>query len=246
MTIGRSASRAGSPSWPAWRPRPHPGAVLMFRAPLLFLALTVGLLPPPALAEPLLAFGQDVDAPTAWLGSDNHVVVQGHLNGREVEIGPPDLGGPGSFATSIGAERRYFYESGPGGWRNSTWRYKVIVVTFEVAVEGGLGEVTLVIRNDDFLQSPRPGTYPIVAHRGITGPEVSLRMRAMWQTNDTLSVEEAEGWTGTLTLAEDSGSPDDRGIMGDGRVGGVLEVERGADHLTVSFSAPVDKVTPDY
>ena len=208
---------------------------------LAFCALALAAQPVPA--GDLLALGTLPQSGT-WLGPETHIVLSGTINGRGVQLGRPDTFGEG-YAWGVTATRRYEYQLGQSGkpWVGATWLYQGIEVQMEAAA-GGHATVTIWLSAMDWSASPAPAAWDLAAVPPALGSaEARLRVRIEWQTDDTLSIEEASDWTGSLTLVRDEGAQEEgTGILSDGRVGGTVDAARGEDRLWISFMAPVDEV----
>jgi hypothetical protein len=182
------------------------------------------LLPLPALAQDALPG----DAPAEWLGDTPHLVVMGTLDGQPVDIRFPDIAAAEGVAR-FEAEREYL----PG---HAGWRYADFEISFEAVVEGVETSFQIEVENEDFLQQPAPASFDLVEDRFPEGARAFLEVSAERDGEDE---EEVEGWTGTLTLAEDSGQRDHDMLLLDGTIGGHLVAERGEDRLVLSFTVPV-------
>ena len=95
------------------------------------------------------------------------------------------------------------------------------------------------VENRDFAAHPLPATFALGDANFPEGPRAFLEMSAEWETQGETVNEELGGWTGTLTLAEDGGTPDARGLLPDGTIGGHMVAERCGDRLVMSFTVPV-------
>ncbi len=167
---------------------------------------------------PLPALAQE--APTEWLGPEPHLVATGTISGQPVEI---DL-----FGEAATLEARRVYRPGHAGWRHAA---------IEVTVPGD-EPLSLVIGQQDFLQLPAPAIFAIVDMPEPEGffADVSIA------TGDAEPVQ-PDGWLGTLTFTQDSGTRDPEQLLTGGSIGGHLDVTSGADRLVLSFTAPVAEDT---
>ncbi len=191
---------------------------------------------------PLPALGQDAtitpgnaltEEPTEWLGPTPHFVLMGTLNGGPVDIQYLDLSSLPDGVAAFSGKREYL--PGQAGWRYGD---------FEVALQAEIGGVErafeVEVENRDFLQHrPLPATFALGDENFPEGARAFLEVSAEWETEAGAVNEELGGWTGTLTLAEDSGTPDAEGLVPDGLIGGHMVAERGADRLVMSFTVPV-------
>ncbi len=196
--------------------------------------LALCLLPLPTLAqEATVTPGNALEAPPmAWLGPEPHLVLMGALAGRPLDVQVMDPAATAGLA-AFGGKREYL--PGEAGWRYGD---------FEVALQAEIGGVErtfeVEVENRDFLQHrPLPATFALGDENFPEGARAFLEVSAEWETEAGAVNEELCGWTGTLTLAEDSGTPDAEGLVPDGLIGGHMVAERGADRLVMSFTVPV-------
>ncbi len=203
-------------------------------APVLAPVLALSLLPLPAIAEDATVTPGNalMEPPPAWLGPEPHLVLMGALGGRPVDVQVMDPEAMAGLA-AFGGKREYL--PGEAGWRYAD---------FEVALQAEIGGVErafeVEVENRDFLQHrPLPATFALGAENFPEGARAFLEVSAEWETERGAVNDEMGGWAGTLTLAEDSGTPDAEGLVPDGLIGGHMVAERGADRLVMSFTVPV-------
>jgi hypothetical protein len=185
-----------------------------------------------ALLLPLPAFAQEAAEPTEWLGPTPHLILVGTLAGHPVDIRMPDMAAAQGVARFEG-KREYLPAEG-GGWRYGD---------FEVVLDATLGGVErrfeMELENHDFLEHPLPASFELGAENFPRGARAFLEAEAEWETAEGAVNEELGGWTGRLTLHEDSGTPDAEGLLPDGRIAGFLVAEREGERLVMSFTVPV-------
>lgn len=178
------------------------------------------------------------EPPTEWLGPTPHLVLMGTLSGRPVDVQYLDIGAAERVA-SFEAKREYL----PG---EAGWRYGDFEVGLQAVIEGVEKSFEIEVENDDFVQQrPLPATFDLGAENFPQGGRAYLEASAEWETEAGAVNDEVGGWTGTLTLAEDSGTPDAEGLVPDGLIGGHLVAEREGDRLVMSFTVPVAEYEKD-
>ncbi|WP_210529140.1 hypothetical protein [Rubellimicrobium arenae] len=192
---------------------------------------------------PLPAFAQDGSAalsgpPAAWLGPEPHLVLMGQLAGHPVNIQILDL----SAAPDVVAfEGKREYLPGAAGWRFGDFE-----VSIQAVIDGVEKSFEIEVENDDFArQRPLPASFALGPENFPQGAKAFLEAAAEWETEAGSVNEEIGGWSGTLTLSEDKGTPDAEGLMPDGTIGGHMVAENGADRLVMSFTVPVVEYEKD-
>ena len=186
-----------------------------------------------ALALPAAAQEAGVGAePTEWLGPTPHIVMVGTLAGRPIDVRFDDVAAAPGIAAFSGKRE---YLPGEGG----AWLYGDFEVALQAVIDGVEKGLEVEVENRDFAAHPLPATFALGPENFPEGARAFLEMSAEWETQGETVNEELGGWTGTLTLTEDGGTPDARGLLGDGTIGGHMVAERGEDRLVVSFTVPV-------
>jgi hypothetical protein len=198
-----------------------------------------------ALAVPLIVAGgaagaQDVTAvvtaegiaaPTAWLGEAQHLVMVGTVAGKRIAIDLPDMAAAPGVATFAG--KREYLIDGTGH------RY----IDFEVALEAVIGgierKIELEFENHDFASHTLPADFTLQATEFPEGLRSTLEVETEWEHAGVSVNDEVGGWAGVLSLALDRGTPDDKGLVPDGLIGGFVTATNGAETLAISFTVPV-------
>lgn len=144
-----------------------------------------------------------------------------------ISTSPPPRG-----IAAFAAERDYQRDG-------SGYRYEQIELALEAVIAGQAKDIDLLFETHDFAGHFLPTVFQLTDQPSPRGSFAGLEVDFEWDT-DAVSVEqEVAGWSGQFQLEQDSGTADARGLRGDGLIGGFLVAEKGADRLTVSFSAPV-------
>ncbi len=197
----------------------------------LLLLLSAPILAAPAHAETVATGGALTAPPAEWLGATPHLVIMGTVDGHALDIQYPDIAAAG--VAEFAGKREYL----PG--EAGALRYG----DFEVALKAVIGDVERAIElefeNHDFAAHPLPATFALQDKEFPEGLLSNLEAELEWESAAGTVNAEAAGWTGTLMLAEDSGSKDDKGLVPDGMIGGLVTAARGADVLVISFTVPV-------
>jgi hypothetical protein len=66
-----------------------------------------------------------------------------------------------------------------------------------------------------------------------------VEIAAEWEDATGSVNDEIGGYTGTLSLALDDGTADDKGLRADGMIGGLALVQNAGETLVISFTVPV-------
>lgn len=201
--------------------------------------LTLLLLPLPAWAQDATVTPGNhlAEAPNEWIGATPHFVLMGTLNGRPVDIQYLDIGAAEGVATFEG-KREYL----PG---EAGWRYGDFEVALQAVIDGAEKSFELEVENADFLQHSLPASFELGPENFPDGTRAFLEASTEWETEAGSVNEEIGGWTGTLTLAEDSGTPDAEGLVPDGLIGGHMVAQHGDDRLVLSFTVLVAEYEKD-
>jgi hypothetical protein len=204
------------------------------------IALSLMMLPVPALAQnATVTPGNTLAAPPAeWLGDVPHFVMMGTLAGRAVDIQYLDL----AVAEGIdGFEGKREYLPGDGG----SWRYGDFEVALRAMIDGVEKSFELEFENHDFAQHGLPATFALGDANFPEGLAAFVEVQAEWETDAGSVNDEIGGWTGTLTVMMDAGTPDGEGLVPDGMIGGFMVAENGGDRLVASFTVPVVEYEKD-
>lgn len=177
------------------------------------------------------------EAPTEWIGATPHFVLMGTLNGRPVDIQYLDIAAAEGVAAFEG-KREYL----PG---EAGWRYGDFEVALQAVIDGAEKSFEMEVENADFLRHPLPASFELGPENFPDGARAFLEASAEWETEAGAVNDEIGGWTGTLTLAEDSGTPDAEGLVPDGLIGGHMVAQHGDDRLVMSFTVPVAEYEKD-
>lgn len=185
--------------------------------------LPLCLMPLPTLAQ---------EPPAAWLGTTPHLVLVGTIGGEAVDVRVPSMAAAEGVAAFSG-KREYLPAEGGG------WRYGDFEVAFQAVIDEVERSFELEFENADFGRHPTPATFALGSANFPEGANAFLEASAEWETEAGAVNEEVGGWTGTLVVHLDVGTPDAEGLAPDGAIGGVLVAERGEDRLVASFTVPV-------
>lgn len=204
------------------------------------IALAVALLAGPALGQDAtITPGNTLtEPPAAWLGEAPHLVMMGTLGGRPLDVQYLDM----TAAEGVAAfEGKREYLPGEGG----AWRYGDFEVALQVVIDGIEKSFEIEIENADFTLHPLPATFALQDVNFPEGALAFLEVEVEWETAAATVNDELIGWTGTLTMSLDQGTPDAEGLVPDGLIGGYLVAESGADSIVVSFTVPVVEYEKD-
>jgi hypothetical protein len=204
------------------------------------LPVILSVLAVPALAQDAtITPGNTLTAPpTEWLGEAPHIVMMGQIAGRPVDVQFLDIAAAEGI-DSFEGKREYL--PGDGG----SWRYGDFEVALSAVFDGIEKSFELEIENADFTRTTLPATFTLQGTNFPEGALAFLEVQAEWESGGVTVNDEIGGWTGTLTLALDTGTPDAEGLVPDGLIGGLLVAENGADALVVSFTVPVVEYEKD-
>lgn len=202
------------------------------RRPTLTLALC--LLAAPALsADATVTPGNTLTTPPAeWLGEVPHLVVMGTIGGRAFDLQMTDMA-KAEGVVEFAGKREYL--PGEGG----AWRYGDFEVALKVTLDGVEKALEFEFENHDFTAHTLPATFALQDKEFPEGLLSYFEAQAEWETPEATVNDEVGGWTGTLLLALDSGSKDDKGLVPDGMIGGLVTATREGDSLVLSFTVPV-------
>jgi hypothetical protein len=198
-------------------------------------ALAVCLLPLPVAAQDATVTPGNTltEPPTEWLGATPHFVLMGMLSGRPVDIQYLDFSALPTDVAAFSGKREYL----PG---EAGWRFGDFEVALQAVIDGVEKSWELEFENADFIQQrPLPVRFELGAENFPEGPHAFLEVAAEWETQAGSVNDEIGGWTGTLTLAEATGTADGEGLVPDGIIGGHMLAENGEDRLVLSFTVPV-------
>jgi hypothetical protein len=169
--------------------------------------------------------------PAAWLGAQPHFVMIGTINGTAFNVQFPDIAAAAGIA-SFAAKREYLTVEGGFTY-----------IDFEVALEADIGGVERTIEiemeNQDFAKQSLPADFALQEAEFPAGLLSNLETQWEWEVGGASFNEEVLGWTGVVRIESDQGTPDDKGLLGDGMVSGYINAVRGTDTLVISFTAPV-------
>lgn len=199
------------------------------------LTLALCLLSAPALAaDATVTPGNALTAPPAgWLGEVPHLVVMGTINGRPFDLQMPDIAKSEGVAEFAGKRE---YLPGDGG----AWRYGDFEVALKATIDGVEKALEFEFENHDFTAHSLPSRFALQGDENFPeGARAFLEAQLEWETSEVTVNDEIVGWTGTLVLAQDSGTKDDKGLVPDGMIGGFVTATREGDTLVMSFTVPV-------
>jgi hypothetical protein len=202
------------------------------RHPTLTLALC--LLAAPALAaDATVTPGNTLTAPPGeWLGEVPHLVVMGTIGGRTFDLQMTDMAKAEGVADFAGKRE---YLPGEGG----AWRYGDFEVALKATIDGVEKSLEFEFENHDFTAHALPATFSLQDKEFPEGLLSYFEAQTEWETPEATVNDEIGGWTGSLVLALDSGTKDDKGLVPDGMIGGFVTATREGDTLVMSFTVPV-------
>lgn len=197
------------------------------------IALAAALASPAAATDATVTPGNTLTAPPAeWLGAVPHLVIMGTVNGRSIDLQMTDITKAGGVAEFAGKRE---YLPGDGG----TFRYGDFEVALKAVIEGVEKSIELEFENHDFAAHPLPATFTLQDAEFPQGLLSNLEAQLEWETPESTVNDEVAGWTGTLTVMQDAGTPDDKGLTGDGLIGGFVAAQKDGAALVISFTVPV-------
>ena len=197
-------------------------------------ALIPALLALPALAQEAVMTDANslTTAPTEWLGEVPHFVMMGTVNGRALDIQMTDIAAA-SGVEEFAGKREYL----PGG--AGAYRYGDFEVALKAAIGGVERSIELEFENDDFRSHTLPATFALQAENFPKGPLAFVEIQLEWEDASGSVNDELGASTGTLMVALDTGTADDKGLIADGLIGGYAVAELGSDKVVISFTVPV-------
>ena len=203
-------------------------------------ALVTAMTMTPALAQDMTVTpGNTLTAvPAAWLGEVPHFVMMGTAGGRSYDVQLTRIA-EGGVVAGFAGKREYL--PGEGG----TWRYGDFEVGLEIVLDGVEKAIELEYENNDFSTHPLPADFTLQGEEFPEGLLSYLEVEAEWETAEGVVNDEVTGWSGTLSLAIDTGTPDGEGLLPDGMIGGYVVAQSGADSLVISFTVPVTEYEKD-
>ena len=189
------------------------------------------------LASPAFADAVQTDAPTLaappseWLGDAPHLVIMGRLNGRDINIQLTDA----TIASVAEFTGKREYLPGDSG----AFRYGDFEVSLKAEIGGVERSFELEFENDDFSSLTLPATLALGSENFPKGNAAFLEASAEWEDATGAVNDEIGGFSGTLVVALDQGTKDDKGLIGDGLIGGHVVAELDGETLVISFTVPV-------
>lgn len=184
-------------------------------------------------SDATITAGNTLTAPPAeWLGETPHLILMGTINGRPVDVQMTDMAGAAGVAEFAGKRE---YQPADGG----AWRYGVFEVALKATFDGVEKAIELEFENRDFGQHPLPAIFELQTEEFPEGAKAFFEVQLEWETPESTVNDEIGGWSGTLALAQDSGTADDKGLVPDGMIGGFATATLGADTIVMSFTVPV-------
>lgn len=194
----------------------------------------------PAAAEDMVqtAGNNLTAAPTEWLGATPHFVMMGTVNGRSLDIQMTDITAAKDVA---GFEGKREYLPGDAG----AYRYGDFEVGLKALIGGTERAIELEFENADFAHQPVPTTYTLQGSNFPEGAAAFLEIALEWEDAAGSVNDEVGGLTGTLIVTQETGTPDDKGLIPDGMIGGYAVAESGADKVVISFTVPVTEYEID-
>jgi hypothetical protein len=178
------------------------------------------------------------EPPAAWLGEVPHLVVMGTIAGRAVDIQYLDM----AVAEGINDfEGKREYLPGNAG----AWRYGDFEVALSATIDGIEKSFEFEFENADFATATLPATFALQDVNFPEGALAFLEAEAEWETGGVTVNDEIGAWTGTLTVAMETGTPDAEGLIPDGMIGGYALAQSGSDTFVISFTVPVVEYEKD-
>lgn len=200
------------------------------------LALPLCLIVQPGLtqsaADPVVTPGNALTAaPAEWLGETPHFVLMGTVSGQVLDIQFPDIAAAKDVASFAGKRE---YRPKEGGFD---------YIDFEVGLEAVIGgverKIELEFENADLLSLTLPATLMLDTAEFPAGAKSNAEIELEWEVGGQTVNAELAGWAGELVLAKDEGTPDDKGLSGDGLIGGFAKAELNGETWVLSFTVPV-------
>lgn len=200
------------------------------------LALTLAAPGLPALAQsaadPVMTEGNSLTAaPTAWLGATPHVVLMGTIAGHKLDIQMTDMAKAADVAT-FEAKREYRAAGDAMAY-----------VDFEFGLEAVIGGIErkfeFEYENADFRAHALPAGFELVTGEFPEGMKSNAEVELEWEAGGQTVNAELAGWAGKLDLALDEGKADDKGLSGEGMIGGFATAELNGETWVLSFTVPV-------
>lgn len=208
----------------------------------LALALPLCLIALPALsqsaADPVVTNGNALTAaPGEWLGATPHFVLMGTVSGQVLDIQMPDIAVAEGVARFEGKRE---YRPREGGFA---------YIDFEVGLEAVIGgverKIELEFENANFATQTLPATLMLDTVEFPDGARSNVEIELEWEVGGQTVNAELAGWAGELVLAKDEGTPDDKGLSGDGMIGGFARAELNGETWVLSFTVPVTEYEID-
>jgi hypothetical protein len=170
-------------------------------------------------------------APTAWLGEVPHIVLMGTIAGQTIDIQMPDIAKAADVA-SFEAKREYRAAG-------EAMAYIDFEFTLEAVIGGIERKIELEFENADFRAHALPGSFDLVAEQFPEGAKSNAEAQMEWEFGGQTVNAELAGWAGRLDLAKDEGKADDKGLSGEGLIGGFATAELNGETWALSFTVPV-------
>lgn len=170
-------------------------------------------------------------APTEWLGEAPHLVMMGKLNGRDINIQMTDA--TAAWVAEFAGKREYL----PG--EAGAFRLGDFEVSLKAEIGGVERSFELEFENDDFSSLTLPATLALGTENFPKGNAAFLEASAEWEDAAGAVNDEIGGFSGSLVLGLDQGTKDDKGLIGDGLIGGYAVADLGGETLVISFTVPV-------
>jgi hypothetical protein len=200
------------------------------------LAVPLCLIALPALtqsaADPVVTAGNALTAaPTEWLGDKPHFVLMGTVSGQVLDIQMPDIAAAEGVASFAGKRE---YRAREGGFD---------YIDFEVGLEAEIGgverKIELEFENADLSSQTLPATLTLDTAEFPEGAKSNAEIELEWEVGGQTVNAEVAGWSGQMVLAKDEGTPDDKGLSGNGLIGGFVMADLNGETWVLSFTVPV-------
>ncbi len=201
--------------------------------PIPRLAFLLTLCASPALAETVTTVPATLTAPPAeWLGPVPHLVIMGKAKGHDLNIQIDDMAKAADVAEFAG-KREYLPQDGGG------YRYGDFEVSLKAVIDGAERAFELEFENHDLHGLTLPAALALTTENFPKGEAAFLEFSMEWETGAGSVNEELGGYSGTLSLLQDQGTPDGKGLLPDGMIGGHVVAEKDGETVVISFTVPV-------
>lgn len=200
------------------------------------LLLTLAALPTFAFADPLTqtitADNALMDAPSAWLGAQPHLIIMGATAGEEFDVQITDF--DVEMIHGIEVKREYLLtDTDYAPYQEWDFGIQIILDGMAKSIEGKLTHADF----NDLDALPAEFTLQS-AEEYPEGDLIFTEFEYEWEAEGVSVNEELAEWSGTATMNLDDSFKAET-PNGDGMIGGYINAQRGADNIVISFTLPV-------